>query len=201
MSDPVRIEIRGHREHAVVTIVGALQGEAAHTLRRTLAQAAGMYSRVVVDVAGVTEIDPACLRELVAVQAALARKQGAARMVGLPRVLRHAFSSDRQPNAAGATWGFPMRIDLRGPDEQLAELHALEQVEERLLERFPLASQETVHHIVSDCHHEFDGRPIRDFVPVLVENDAAERLRLIDVRSPERLDDPWYDDDWPHVLS
>jgi anti-anti-sigma regulatory factor len=163
MSDQVRIEIRGDREHAVVTIVGSLQGDAAHTLRRTLSQAAGMYSRVVVDVAGVSAIDPACLRELVAVKADLVRKQGVARIVGLPSVMPHPLPSSGQP----------------------AELQALEQVEERLLDRFPLATKETVHLVVSDCHHEYDGRPIRDFIPVLVENEAADRLRLLDVTSPE----------------
>ncbi|MEV6156608.1 hypothetical protein AB0L53_40310 [Nonomuraea sp. NPDC052129] len=36
---------------------------------------------------------------------------------------------------------------------------------------------DTVTRTVERVHHRFDGRPIRDFIPVLVERYAREELR------------------------
>lgn len=47
----------------------------------------------------------------------------------------------------------------------------------RMRERFPEVGTEDVDELVVSLHHQFDGRPIRDFVPVLVERDAVTRLR------------------------
>lgn len=47
----------------------------------------------------------------------------------------------------------------------------------RLQSSYPQASGRTVDDLVTEAHREFDGRPIRDFVPVLVERDVAERLQ------------------------
>jgi hypothetical protein len=62
--------------------------------------------------------------------------------------------------------------------DTIRERHALEQVTDRLSRSFadrfsPTQVDETVHSI----HHRFDGRPIREFVPVLVERIAREELR------------------------
>ncbi len=46
----------------------------------------------------------------------------------------------------------------------------------RLQSRYPDATGRTVDDVVTEVHRGFDGRPIRDFVPVLVERDAAEHL-------------------------
>ncbi|WP_430645003.1 three-helix bundle dimerization domain-containing protein [Agromyces sp. GXS1127] len=56
------------------------------------------------------------------------------------------------------------------------EQQAVEHVVSRLLERFPSLTEEHVHAIVDEEHHRFDGRPVRDFVPVLVERASRKRL-------------------------
>jgi len=57
-------------------------------------------------------------------------------------------------------------------DEQQAVTHVVA----RLLERFPSLTEDHIHAIVDEEHHRFDGRPVRDFVPVLVERAARKRL-------------------------
>ncbi|WP_400995097.1 three-helix bundle dimerization domain-containing protein [Agromyces sp. GXQ0307] len=56
------------------------------------------------------------------------------------------------------------------------EQQAVEHVVTRLLERFPSLAEDHIHAIVDEEHHRFDGRPVRDFVPVLVERAARQRL-------------------------
>jgi hypothetical protein len=58
------------------------------------------------------------------------------------------------------------------------EGQAMSEVTRRLLARFPDARPEVVDALVNDLHHEFDGDPIRDFLPVLVEREAVARLTL-----------------------
>ena len=41
---------------------------------------------------------------------------------------------------------------------------------------FPMLPVEVVGDTVHHCHEQFDGRPIRDFVPVLVERMARTGL-------------------------
>jgi hypothetical protein len=57
------------------------------------------------------------------------------------------------------------------------ETKALVKVAERLSGRFPEATVEKVREIVSLVVGDFEGARVRDFVPVLVEREAAERLR------------------------
>jgi hypothetical protein len=57
------------------------------------------------------------------------------------------------------------------------ETRAVDEVVERLAARFPDVPRDHVETVVDEEHHELAGNPIRDFVPVLVEHDARERLR------------------------
>ena len=57
------------------------------------------------------------------------------------------------------------------------EARAVDQVVDRLAARFPDVSRDRVAAIVGEEHLELEGNPIRDFVPVLVEHEARERLR------------------------
>ena len=50
------------------------------------------------------------------------------------------------------------------------------EVSRRLQAKFPDARPDVVDAMVAALHHEFDGDPIRDFVPVLVEREAVARL-------------------------
>ena len=60
--------------------------------------------------------------------------------------------------------------------EPRAELKTVLEVWDRLQQRFfPVQAAEAAR-TVDEMHHEFDGHPIRDLVPVLVERAAADRL-------------------------
>lgn len=57
------------------------------------------------------------------------------------------------------------------------EARAVDEVVDRLAARFPDVSRDHVAVIVGEEHVELEGNPIRDFVPVLVEHEARDRLR------------------------
>lgn len=62
-------------------------------------------------------------------------------------------------------------------DQELREKQAINAVNERLWRSFAESySPSIVSHTIEQVHHRFDGRPIRDFVPVLVERYAREEL-------------------------
>ena len=52
------------------------------------------------------------------------------------------------------------------------------QVMERVGTRFPEAGPAEIRKIVEQVHHQYDGRPIREFVPVLVEREVTETFHL-----------------------
>ena len=58
------------------------------------------------------------------------------------------------------------------------EAHAIDEVISRLAERFPALAHTHVEEIVREEWRRLDGGRLRDFVPVLVEHEARERLRL-----------------------
>lgn len=61
--------------------------------------------------------------------------------------------------------------------DSVREIHALDQVTDRLTRRFAdRYSPHQVSEAVTAIHRRFDGRPIRDFVPVLVERIAQDEL-------------------------
>jgi len=57
------------------------------------------------------------------------------------------------------------------------EVRAINLLVERLQLRFPNAAPEHLEQVLLEVHHQYDGRPIRDFVPVLVEREVTERIR------------------------
>lgn len=61
--------------------------------------------------------------------------------------------------------------------QQDEEAQAVAQVCERLRSRFPDAPADDIDQVVAEVHRGFDGNPIRDFIPVLVEREAANRFR------------------------
>jgi hypothetical protein len=58
------------------------------------------------------------------------------------------------------------------------ELHAIDLVCARMAERFPHVPPATIRRTVDEIYAELDG-PIRDFVPVLVEHIARDRLAVV----------------------
>lgn len=59
------------------------------------------------------------------------------------------------------------------------EDRAISEAAERLIRAFPSLSPDTVEHAVAESRPEFDGNPIRDFVPLFVERTAKRRLRTL----------------------
>ncbi|MCZ8380181.1 hypothetical protein O6P37_15010 [Mycobacterium sp. CPCC 205372] len=59
---------------------------------------------------------------------------------------------------------------------QLSEQQVIDQITDRLTGRYAAVPVETVTKVVHDKHVQFDGRPIRDFVPLLVERHALAEL-------------------------
>jgi hypothetical protein len=56
------------------------------------------------------------------------------------------------------------------------EAQALEQVAARLKARLPHVETDVIDHLVQVAYHEFDGAPIRDFVEILTERVALEKV-------------------------
>ncbi|WP_460722973.1 three-helix bundle dimerization domain-containing protein [Nocardia heshunensis] len=56
------------------------------------------------------------------------------------------------------------------------EVRQLEELTDRLATRFPAITTWTITTIVREIHRGFDGRPVREFVPLLVERGAARKL-------------------------
>ena len=50
-------------------------------------------------------------------------------------------------------------------------------VMQRMRARFPDTQPEQIRRLVENVHHEYEGRPIREFVPVLVEREVVNTLR------------------------
>jgi hypothetical protein len=59
---------------------------------------------------------------------------------------------------------------------ELSEQTVIDEVLVRLSSRYPAISKEIVKSIVHDVHARFDGRPLRDYVPLLVERNAKSEL-------------------------
>ena len=85
----------------------------------------------------------------------------------------------RSSNATDVT---PRRIDRRLSwcdaefVAQQSESHQIDQVVTRLSATYPTVSQTRVVEVVRTVHADFDGRPLREFVPLFVERRAKQEL-------------------------
>lgn len=61
----------------------------------------------------------------------------------------------------------------------MSEQTVIEQLVVRLTSRYPTISQSTVATVVRDVHSRFEGRPLRDFIPLLVERSALSELERL----------------------
>ncbi|MBE1552755.1 hypothetical protein GGC64_006842 [Mycobacterium sp. OAS707] len=59
---------------------------------------------------------------------------------------------------------------------ELSEQTIIDQIVVRLTNRYPAISQSTVERVVHDVHARFDDKPLRDYVPLLVERHARNEL-------------------------
>jgi hypothetical protein len=58
----------------------------------------------------------------------------------------------------------------------LSEQRVISQLVERLSAQFPDAPSITVAFVVRAQHSRFDGRPVRDYIPLFVERNARKQL-------------------------
>ena len=62
---------------------------------------------------------------------------------------------------------------------ELSEQTIIDALVVRLTHRYPTISESTVSSVVRDVHARYDGRPLRDFVPLLVERHARSELERL----------------------
>ena len=61
----------------------------------------------------------------------------------------------------------------------LSEQTVIDQLVVRLTSRYPAISESTVSMVVRDIHAKYDGRPLRDFIPLFVERNARNELERL----------------------
>jgi len=59
---------------------------------------------------------------------------------------------------------------------ELSEQTVIDQIVTRLTTRYPTISESTVASVVHDVHARYEGRPLRDYVPLFVERNAKNSL-------------------------
>ena len=62
---------------------------------------------------------------------------------------------------------------------ELSEQTIIDQIVVRLTSRYPTVAASTVSRVVHDIHSRYDDRPVRDFVPLLVERNAKTELNRL----------------------
>ncbi|OBA68926.1 hypothetical protein A5641_16490 [Mycobacterium sp. 1554424.7] len=73
---------------------------------------------------------------------------------------------------------------------ELSEQTIIAQVADRLTSKYPTIPAETVTAIVRGVHDRFDGRPVREYVPLLVERFAVQELALLLLTGRRPLSEP-----------
>jgi hypothetical protein len=90
-----------------------------------------------------------------------------------PRRVHDGFAS--QMSSAGQVDGRVNAGKTLGVIE-LSEQTVIEQLVDRLTNRYPAIAQSVVARVVLETHARFEGRPVRDFIPLLVERNAKNAL-------------------------
>jgi hypothetical protein len=67
---------------------------------------------------------------------------------------------------------------------ELSEQTIIDQVTDRLTSKYPTIPAETVTAVVRGVHARFDGRPLREYVPLLVERFSGQELGLLLLTGP-----------------
>lgn len=62
-------------------------------------------------------------------------------------------------------------------DNAVDESKAIEEITDRLKERFPDMSRDAIVEAIGFAQSSFDDAKVRDFVPVLIEKEAKKRLK------------------------
>ncbi len=72
---------------------------------------------------------------------------------------------------------------------ELSEQQIIAGVADRLTTKYPTVSAEIVTAVVRGVHARFHGRPVREYVPLLVERFAGQELELLVLTAPEATAD------------
>jgi hypothetical protein len=62
---------------------------------------------------------------------------------------------------------------------QLSEQQVIDDIAERLSGAFPTVAPDVVSEVVHEKHARFEGRPLRDYIPLFVERNAKRELAKI----------------------
>jgi hypothetical protein len=135
-----------------------------------------MYSDITIDLTWVTRLDAGILADLAETGRWLASRDGRLELVRLTPSIGGDQARDSSLSPADGLVA-PPQSSYAGSVKENEEAYAVELVSVRLRERFPGLSPDEVDEVVATYHHQFDGRPIRDFVPILVERQARDHLR------------------------
>ena len=65
-------------------------------------------------------------------------------------------------------------------EREAAEQRSVEEVIDRLTKKYPDVDRGEIEQIVAEEHQAYSGRPVRDFVPVLVEKSAKKRVKALE---------------------
>jgi hypothetical protein len=65
-------------------------------------------------------------------------------------------------------------------EREAAEQRSVEEVVDRLTKKYPDVDRGEIEQIVAEEHQAYAGRPVRDFVPVLVEKSAKKRVKALE---------------------
>ena len=66
---------------------------------------------------------------------------------------------------------------METPDED----QGVDAVVGRLSDKYPGTSRDEIARLVDEEHRAFDGNPIRDYIPVLIEHRVRDRLEGLEV--------------------
>jgi hypothetical protein len=74
---------------------------------------------------------------------------------------------------------FDFGVNACEPDAviELSEQTIIDEVSDRLTSKYPTIPPDTLTAVVQGVHARFNGRPVREYVPLLVERFAGEELR------------------------
>jgi hypothetical protein len=65
-------------------------------------------------------------------------------------------------------------------EREAAEQRSVEEVVDRLTKKYPDVDRGEIEQIVAEERQAYAGRPVRDFVPVLVEKSAKKRVKALE---------------------
>jgi hypothetical protein len=73
---------------------------------------------------------------------------------------------------------------------ELSEQTIIDQAADRLTSKYPTIPPDTLTAVVRGVHARFDGRPVREYVPLLVERFAGQELDRLSLAARPAVSEP-----------